>query len=189
MAEEHSAAASEERELKFPEVELSALRDRLAELQAERVSAPSFEDNWIFDRQGHLKKENHLLRLRLDGQGAQLTFKGPARFEGHTKIRLEHQTRVADVDSMRAILLSLGYEVARRYQKNREVWRLGGVVISLDHTPIGDFAEFEGAGCDKVAERCGFRPEQAERRNYLRLYEDYLVENPDASRDMTFRDD
>lgn len=189
MADTHKSPSAEERELKFSNVELSSLRDRLSDLEAERVSAPSFEDNWIFDRNGELLDQACLLRLRLDGQGAQITYKGPARFEGHTKIRREHQTRVEDADSVREILESLGYAVTRRYQKMREIWRLGGVVISLDHTPIGDFAEFEGDGGEKVAERCGFVAADAERRAYLRLYEDFLIENPGAPRDMTFRDD
>ena len=186
MADDRPSEHSEERELKFADIELSSLRDQLTDLEAERVAAPSFEDNWVFDRDEKLHQANCLLRLRVDGQGAQLTYKGPARFDGHTKIRTEHQTRITDVEPMREILVNLGFSVARRYQKMREIWRLGGVVISLDHTPIGDFAEFEGEGGDKVATRCGLSPEIAERRNYLRLYEDYLLENPEAPRDMTF---
>jgi adenylate cyclase class IV len=80
----------------------------------------------------------------------------------------------------------LGYTVVRRYQKMREVWHLGGVVIALDHTPIGDFAEFEGEGAERVAHRCGFSPETAERRSYLRLYDEYLKEHPGAPVDMVF---
>ncbi|MDX1631893.1 MAG: class IV adenylate cyclase [Thermoanaerobaculia bacterium] len=178
--------SSEEREIKFAEVELSALRERLQELEAERVSASSFEDNWVFDRDRTMVENHRLLRLRLNNQGAQLTYKGPPRFEETTKVRVEHQTGVEDPEQTRALLESLGFEVVRRYQKMREIWRLGGVTISLDHTPIGDFVEFEGVGGEKVADRCGLDPSRAERRNYLRLYEDYLEENPDASPDMTF---
>ena len=60
----------------------------------------------------------------------------------------------------------------------------GGVTIALDHTPIGDFAEFEGDGAETVAKRCGFDPDKAERRSYLRLYEEYLKQpSRRASRD------
>ena len=180
------AGESEERELKFANVELSDLRERLVELESERVHAPAFEDNWVFDREGRLQERHQLLRLRLDGQGATLTFKGPPRFEDSVKIRLEHEARLDDADGMRSILEALGYRVVRRYQKMREVWRLGGVTISLDHTPIGDFAEFEGMGGDKVAKRCGFDPRRAERRNYLRLWEEYVKDHPEATEDMTF---
>ncbi len=39
-----------EREIKFRSVELDKLRDRLIELEAERVGPSAFEDNWILDR-------------------------------------------------------------------------------------------------------------------------------------------
>ncbi|HVS04091.1 MAG TPA: class IV adenylate cyclase [Thermoanaerobaculia bacterium] len=176
----------QERELKFAGIELGALRERLVELEAERVAAAAFEDNWIFDRDGELLADERVLRLRIDGQGAELTFKGAPRFAGNAKVRVELQTRVADAEQMRSLLEALGYRVARRYQKMREEWRLGGVVVALDHTPIGDFAELEGSGCEKLARRCGLAPEKAERRTYLQLYEEYLREHPEAPPEMTF---
>jgi len=84
------------------------------------------------------------------------------------------------------IFAALGYSVVTRYQKYREDWRLGAIVISLDRLPIGEFAEFEGDGCEVLARRCGLDPEQAERRNYLRIYEDYRAQHPDAPAEMIF---
>ncbi len=181
------SAAHEERELKFAGVELPQLRDRLLELQAERVAPPAFEDNWIFDRgKGELAREGALLRLRIDGHGAQLTLKGPATWEQTTKVRSELETRLESAEVMQEILERLGFRVHRRYQKMREEWRLGAVVICLDHTPIGDFAEFEGQGADKLAKRCGLTPESAESRTYLELYEAHVRAHPDARSDMVF---
>lgn len=177
-----------ERELKFPGVELERLRSRLQELEAERLHGGTFEENWVLDRDGALEKENCLLRLRKDNHGAFLTYKGPATFEGKTKLRAEHETEVSDSTATRALFESLGFKVVKIYQKVREAWQLGGVTISLDHTPIGDFAEFEGEGSEKVARRCDLDPETAERRSYLRLYEEYLVAHPDAPPDMVFPD-
>lgn len=176
-----------ERELKFVGVEIEPLRDRLLELEAERVAAAGFEDNWVFDREGgQLQARGCVLRLRVDAKGATLTFKGPASWDGQTKLRVEHETRVADHEQMEKLLEALGYEVATRYQKMREEWRLGGVVISLDHTPIGDFAEFEGDGGEKVAKRCGFDPEKAERRSYIELYEAWRTDHQEAPPHMVF---
>ena len=45
---------------------------------------------------------------------------------------------------MRDLLVRLGYRVVRRYEKVREEWQLGATMVALDHTPIGDFVEFEG---------------------------------------------
>lgn len=179
---------NEERELKFGGVELSHLRDRLLELQAERVNPPSFEDNWIFDRgRGELSSHGLVLRLRIDVHGAQLTMKGPARIEKGAKVRSELQTRVDDAEQIQGILELLGFKVQRRYQKMREEWRLGAVLICLDHTPIGDFAEFEGQGADKLARRCGLTPESAEPRSYLELYEAHQREHPESPPDMVFK--
>lgn len=175
-----------ERELKFGDADLSALVERLQELGAERVAASSLEDNLIFDRDGALRGEDKLLRLRSDRNGARLTFKGPTTFEETTKVRLERETEIADAEAAREILEQLGYNASRRYQKMREEWHLGGVTVSLDHTPIGDYVEFEGRGAEKVASRCGYDPADAERRTYLRLYEDYLKDHPDAPPEMVF---
>ena len=176
-----------EREIKFPGVELDRLRDRLGELEAERIGPAGFEDNWILDRDGELLSSGRILRLRTEGQRARLTFKGPLRIEGNLKVREEREIEVESADEARALFENLGYAVVRRYQKMREEWQLGGVTIALDHTPIGDYAEFEGDGAETVARRCGLDPEKGERRSYLRLYEEYLKEHPEAPPEMIFR--
>jgi len=176
-----------EREIKFPEVELDKLRERLTELEAERLGPAAFEDNWILDRKDELMSSGRILRLRTDGQRARLTFKGPLRLEGNMKVREEREVVIENADEARALFENLGYGVVRRYQKMREEWQLGGVTIALDHTPIGDFAEFEGDGAETVARRCGFDAGKGEARSYLRLYEDYLKEHPDAPPEMVFR--
>jgi hypothetical protein len=150
----------EERELKFAGVELGALRERLVELEAERVAGSTFEDNWIFDRAGELEAANQLLRLRVDGQGAQLTFKGPPRFEGSVKRPLA-STRLRVLER-RGEAPSCSRRSATRWcAATRRSARCGASVASsicLDHTPIGDFVEFEGERGDRVAKRCGFDP-------------------------------
>ncbi len=175
-----------ERELKFSRVELDKLRQRLIALEAERARASALEDNWVFDRDGELRDKECVLRLRKDGHGARLTYKGPVQLEGNVRVRAEHETGVGAPDALVKLFGDLGYSVARRYQKYREDWQIGGVTISLDHTPIGDFAEFEGEGAETIAKRCGFDPAAGERRSYLRLYDEYLKEHPDAPPDMTF---
>ncbi len=176
-----------ERELKFGPVDLGELRERLEELEAERQGAPDFEDNWIFDKDDALMGVGSLLRLRkVERGGSKLTYKGPAVFEEGVKVRTEHETDVGSFDGTCSVLRALGYARVRRYQKYREEWQLGSVTIALDHTPIGDFVEFEGDDCLRVAKRCGLESERAEKRNYLDLYEDYLGDHPDAPPDMVF---
>ncbi len=175
-----------ERELKFAHIELGAIRERLEAIEAENQSSPSLEDNWVLDRNDELGTSDRLLRLRICRGATYLTFKGPSSFEGRTRVRSEHEVKVANPETMRSILEAVGFQVVRRYQKYREEWRLGSVMIALDHTPMGDFAEFEGDGCERVAKRCGLDPEKAERRNYLRLYAAYREEHPEAPEEMVF---
>lgn len=185
-APESNSSLREERELKFSCPSLEDLREQLREMDAERLAAANSEDNWIYDREDELKESKRLLRLRIDRQGARLTFKGPPRFEDEVKVRVEHETEVDDADQIHSILESLGYRVFRRYQKKREEWLLGGVTVALDHTPIGDFVEFEGDGAGAVARRFGFKLDQSERLSYVELYESYREKNPGAPPDMVF---
>jgi predicted adenylyl cyclase CyaB len=175
-----------ERELKFPCDNLEGMRERLQAFEAERLAAGGAEENLVYDRGGRLLEKREILRLRRDRSGWSLTFKGSPTYEDGVKIRSERETKVEDGDEVHAILLGLGYDVWRRYEKKREEWRLGGVKVALDHTPIGDFVEFEGSGAAAVARRCEFDVEQAEMRTYLELYEAYRREHPDAPPDMVF---
>lgn len=175
-----------ERELKFACSDLNELRDRLEAAEAERISAAALEDNLIFDRDGELVAANCLLRLRFDTHGARLTYKGPPTYEGGVKIREEIETSISKPEELRAILENLGYRKVQRYQKYREEWRLGGVIVCLDRTPIGHFVEFEGDAAGKLAERFGLDPQQAERRSYISIYQDYRKTEPTAPEEMVF---
>jgi len=187
--EEPSEKPEVERELKFAQVDLDALRQRLVEVEAERLGPAIFEENWLLDRKGELAKKSSVLRVRAEeGRGAVVTFKGPARFDGNVKIRRELEIRIENAEKALALFEALGFQVERRYQKLREEWRLGTETICLDHTPIGDFVEFEGDRAEAVAKRCGFDSEKALRKSYLMLYADYIAEHPEAPRDMVFED-
>lgn len=186
VAGSEARKSTEERELKFRCDDLSRLREQLAEAEAERVSASTRETNWLLDRGGELERRGELLRVRSQGAEARLTFKGPARFEDGTKIRSEEEIGIDDPEGVIAILGAVGFEVGRRYEKFRETWRLGGVLVCLDHTPIGDFVEFEGDQASRVAKRFGFASADAEQANYLELYAAYRREHPEAPEDMIF---
>jgi predicted adenylyl cyclase CyaB len=179
---------NEERELKFAigATSLDEVRSRLEQAGGRRERPAAREGNWVFDRRDELFGSSRLLRLRSDGRGSRLTFKGPPRFEEGLKVRDEIEVEIGHAEQMRDLLVRLGYRVVRRYEKVREEWRLGSTVVALDHTPIGDFVEFEGADAVAVATRCGFAAADAERRSYLRLYEDWRRDHPEQPVDMLF---
>ena len=179
---------NQERELKFAlsGQSLDDVRQRLVAAGAQRKRAAARECNWVFDRRDELFGSSRLLRLRTDGSGCRLTFKGPPRFEENLKVRDEIEVTVAHAEAMRDLLVRLGYRVVRRYEKVREEWQLGATTVALDHTPIGDFVEFEGDDAAQAAARMTFDPGTAERRSYLRLYEDWRRDHPELPADMMF---
>ncbi|MEL7058492.1 MAG: CYTH domain-containing protein [Acidobacteriota bacterium] len=172
------------RELRFADVDLGELRTRLAEIEAEKQGPPVLEDHWFFDREDRLQAAGRTLRLCVDKHGSRLIYRGRPSLEGRTKVREDIATSVGDEVAARALLEALEFEMVERYQIYREEWLLGSIVIALDHTPVGDFAGFEGDGCETVARRAGLDPARAERRDYLRLLTDHRREHPETPRDL-----
>lgn len=175
-----------EREYKFRVESLGAVAEKLTEVDAERVERSVLERNWLLDRNSRFRDSGRVLRLRLDGSGALLTYKGPVRHEEGARVRTEVEVGVSDVEQARALLVALGYEQAGYYEKRRATWMLGSTEIALDETPIGSFVEVEGERAGEVVSLLGFDAGEAEERSYVALYEAYRVDHPEAPVDMVF---
>jgi len=168
------AKSNRENEIKlaFPSPE-TAVR-RLLTAGAHEVHARAFEDNVLFDLADRpLTKSGRLLRLR-DFDGASvLTFKAPVAGEHRHKVKIEHETAIADPKALRSILLGLGFEVVYRYQKYRATYRLEAVLAAVDETPLGTFVELEGApdDVDRAAAAIGAKSSDFIRETYRELQE------------------
>lgn len=177
-----------ESEVKFHINDLEKLRVELIARGAIVTQSRHLERNTLFDDAGHsLARRGMLLRLR-SALDTVLTLKAPAPPGQHStqhKKRIEIETTVGDFDAAFSILTRLGFAPAWRYEKYRESFRLDGVTVSLDHTPIGDFVEIEGPpeSIRPAADRLGF--EWASRN--LQTYRDLFVQAaPPGKTDMTF---
>ena len=165
-----------ETELKFRldgDEPLARLRGRLVSFGARHL-ATHREQNHLFDEpDGRLRARGHVLRVRVldGGPRAVLTVKGPAAFSGAVKTRDEHEVGVDDAAGLVALLGALGYAPTLRYDKTREEWRLGGVVVALDDLAFGTFCELEGPEdeINTLAARLGLDPARAERLGYPAL--------------------
>jgi adenylate cyclase, class 2 len=152
-------------------------RRRLGEAGAVALAARSFEDNRLYDDAARsLKASGRLLRIRTVGGRTVLTFKArPEEPAGDPryKIRDEHETEIADAAALDLVLRALGYEPAWRYQKYRQPYRLGGVEVLLDETPVGNFLELEGPpeAIDAAARALGFGPADYDTRTYRELHQ------------------
>lgn len=132
-------------EIKFLDVNIPELREIL-QANAADFQAGYFERNIAFDTpERTLYHKRMLLRLRQKGE-AVLTLKRPPTepVPQDLKVWDETETKVADFDAMRTIILGLGYFEAFQYEKIREKWRLDGCAICLDTLPFGDYLEVEG---------------------------------------------
>lgn len=175
-------------EAKFPLENRRRMIGRLEEAGAERLYEETFEDNIILDRRGELRTRGALLRVRQFGRYTIVTFKGPVSYEGGIKSREEVQTGIESFDRAIALFDSLGYRPVFRYQKMREVWRLGPTEIVLDRTPIGAFMEIEGEE-PQIAEIAGLLEldmAMAIRASYADLYRKERRMRADLPENMVF---
>jgi adenylate cyclase class 2 len=168
------AKSNRENEIKlaFPSPEAAVLRLRTA--GAREVKTRAFEDNVLFDfADRRLTNSGRLLRLRGFGGTSLLTFKGPVAGEHRHKVKIEHETSIADPEALRSILDGLGFEAVYRYQKYRSTYRLEGVEAAVDETPLGTFVELEGDpdDIDRAAAALGVTPSDFIRATYRELQE------------------
>lgn len=166
--------SSRENEIKlaFPSPETAV--QRLVQAGARALHPRTFEDNALFDLPGRpLTKSGRILRLRAFGERSVLTFKDRIPGEHRHKVKIEHETEIADAAALRSILAGLGYEVVYRYQKYRATYALPGIEAAVDETPLGTFVELEGApeDVDRAAAALGAAPSDFIRATYRELQE------------------
>jgi adenylate cyclase class 2 len=209
---------AKEIEIKLRIVDRKQFRDALTRLAARSVGADGgrvHQRNVVFDTKGNdLKRRGQLLRIRTEAPcrgtprsttNAQsktvLTFKRPARGSdseirnGKHKIREELELRVADGATLTQIIEALGMKARFRYEKFRTTYRLPdsarwakGLLIELDETPIGVYAELEGPGnaIDRAATALGFSKNDYILTNYLQLFAEECSKRGIPVEDMTF---
>jgi adenylate cyclase, class 2 len=172
--------ASRETEIKLPVAEVGGIRRMLQALGFRVVAPRRFEINQLFDfADRRLRKSRSVLRLRFIQDECLLTFKGPPLESRRYKVRGETETRIADGNAAREILLTLGLCETFRYDKYRTTYarrrdrkRGHGPVAELDETPMGAYLELEGPPCwiDAVARDLGYQRSAYITASYAALY-------------------
>ncbi|MFI5282412.1 MAG: class IV adenylate cyclase [Candidatus Dormibacterales bacterium] len=131
------------------------------------------------------------LRLRVldGGPRGMLTAKGPATFASGVKIREETETAVSDAHAALDLFLQLGFRVAWTYPKQRSLWILDSVSITLDVLDFGWFVELEGPldRLPEMARSLGFDVASAVRESYSVLARQFLQANKDGAARLTPR--
>ena len=158
-----------------------------------RLQTPrQFETNVLYDTPDRrMRARTEILRIRnYDGRWTVTHKRIPDSGVGEDrhKHRVETETEVADGAVLADIFTALGLVAAFRYEKWRSEWSDGEGHCVVDETPIGNFAELEGAPewIDDGAARLGVLPSQYMTLSYGRLFEQWQAEHNSQAQDLTF---
>ncbi len=134
-----------------------------------------------------LRDRRSPLRVRAQAGSAVLTFKGPPQ-PGVMKVREELETTAGDTALLLRLLERLGLQVWFRYQKYREEYALGDVVLTVDETPIGTFVELEGGerGITEMAAALGRTADDYVVASYHDLFLSAAPDGAQGRTDMVF---
>jgi len=148
----------------------------LQEIGAQFVEKRKESDIYFNHPSRNFGETDEALRLRTVNNKCRITYKGP-KVSKTTKARIEHETEAGDFESMKSILLSLGFIESGSVVKERDVFTYSGMEISIDYVDgLGTFVEIEKIGELKdeiekelfdTAAKLGLT--KFERRSYLEL--------------------
>lgn len=181
-----------ETEIKFRVTDLLGLARRLR-TAGFRVHTPrSFEINVLYDTPDRqMRARTELLRIRSYASKWTLTHKRlPLDRPGEDKHkhRVETETEITDGNALAEMFSSLGLVAAFRYEKWRTEWEDGEGHCVVDETPIGNYAELEGAPewIDRAAARISVDSADYITLSYGRLFEQWREQHLGAADDLTF---
>jgi adenylate cyclase, class 2 len=178
-----------ETEIKIQIEDTAGFCRQLDSLNPGILSVRHFEDNYLFDFSDRsLRSRQCLLRVRISAGGCYLTYKGLPRQEGIFKTREELETRIEDATTLLQILEGIGMRICFRYQKYRREFILNGVHVTVDETPIGNYAEIEGPedGILGLARNLGISESRFLRHSYYALYLEHCKKKGVAPQFMVF---
>lgn len=180
--------ATLEREIKLRFASPEEARAAVLTTGATPLRGRRLQDDCLLDTpDGALRARGSVLRVRIESGRSLITFKGPVR-PGDKKVRDELETVVGNGPLTLSILEELGFQPWFRYQKYREEFSIGDVIIAVDETPVGTFVELEGGdqGINDTAEALGCGPGDYLLDSYRGLYYEHCRQRGVAVTDMVF---
>lgn len=181
----------QEVEVKISVGEAAGVRRALREKGYRVHKARVFEQNLVLDdKDGSIRGQNLLLRLRTAGKKITCTFKG-REVPGRHKRREEREFHPDNLDECLAVFRGIGFEPTYSYEKYRTEFvndSTPGGVVTLDETPIGVFLELEGPArwIDLRAKELGYTRRDYITASYGALYAEWCREYGIESNHMKF---
>lgn len=183
-------ATTLEREIKLRFDSAEAARAAVLAAGATPVRARRLQEDCLLDTADDLlRRLRSVLRVRMESGKSLLTFKGPVQ-TSIVKLRQELETVIGDGPLLVRILEELGFHVWFRYQKYREEFALGDVIVAVDETPVGVFVEIEGGegGIAEMARALGRGPADYLLDSYRGLFVSHCEQRGLPPTDMLFDD-
>jgi len=180
-------------ELKFPVADVRSLRAAAFELGFELVTERTFESNTLYDTDDRqLRGRKQILRVRQYGRRWTVTHKRQAANTDDVryKTRIETESQVEDGEALAEIFTQLGYAPVFRYEKFRTEWAAGDGHLVVDETPIGIWAELEGAPewIDAMLDGLGIASETCSTDSYGKLFLRWKDETGSPAENLTFEE-
>jgi adenylate cyclase class 2 len=181
-----------ETEIKFRVADTEDLEAKLSSIGFNLITPRSFETNTLYDTPDRsLRMKRELVLIRQYNGVWLLTHKripDSGVGEDRHKHRVETETELSDGPALADVFASIGFIPVFRYEKWRTEWSddIGHCVI--DETPLGVFAELEGAPewIDRVAHELGVTPQERMTQSYGRLFEIWREQTGSTAQDLTF---
>lgn len=181
-----------ETEIKFRVADGAELERKLALIGFHLETPRSFEANMLYDTPDRqLRQKRELVRIRQYNGRWVLTHKripDSGIGEDAHKHRVETETEIADGEALADVFKAVGFVPVFRYEKWRTEWADGAGHCVVDETPIGLYAELEGAPdwIERVAGLLGVAAEDRTTMSYGRLFETWRDQTGSPAQNLTF---
>jgi predicted adenylyl cyclase CyaB len=156
----------EEVEVKILEINPKQVAEALAKMDAEKVFDGDIETLFIDTKNGEIHKRRDVLRLRREGNKAELTYK-EVKFGAGAKVAEEYTIEVSDCETTLKILQLSGLSVTQRMDKHRVSYKTADARFDIDTYQgefdfIPPFMEIEAseAAIEKYAKQLGYEKKQ-----------------------------
>lgn len=131
-------------ELKFEIENYNEIRSRIEKVDAEYKGNYRQIDLWLDTKDWRLRHEGKGLRIRRQNSSTVLTLKDKQAY-AEVREAEELEVRIDNFEKTFEIFKRSGFLVDMEIDKEREVWKHGGVEVCLDKVKdLGTFLELEG---------------------------------------------
>lgn len=171
-------------ELKILEIDPEEIKRKLNKLGAEKIQDVDIHALHFDYPDGHIKKNDQLLRVRQIGGKVELCFKGSSQSEQFRNAE-EIEVITTDFEKTITILERVGLNKIFEMKRRRESYRIGKTRFEIDYYPnLPPFVEIEAPSEEEIegfVRKLGFTMEQTTNMTgtqVIKYYQEKNVKNP-----------